>query len=70
MNDNTERLLHRPRQVADMLGIGMTTFWVKVAPHLDLRKIGSATFATDDSVRRYIDGLPQSPSRRPAHYAA
>ena len=55
---STGKLLHRPRDVQDNLGIGHTTFYRLVNEgKLKVVKIGTASRVTDDSLRSYVASL-------------
>ena len=55
------KLLYRPREVMNILGIGSTKFWGLVKNQkLEARKIGRATVIPAESVRAFIDSLPKA----------
>ncbi|MBP2497807.1 excisionase family DNA binding protein [Methylobacterium sp. PvP062] len=55
---STGKLLHRPKDVQDILGIGHTTLYRLIGQgKLKVVKIGAASRVTDDSVRAYVASL-------------
>ncbi|WP_035179646.1 hypothetical protein [Acidocella facilis] len=56
------KLVYRPREVQETLGIKGTKFWALVkAGHLEAKKMGGATVVPAESLRRFVDGLPPIP---------
>lgn len=56
----TEKLVFRPREVQDALGIKHTAFWGLVkAGQLETRKIGRATVVTRESLHQFVENLPK-----------
>jgi excisionase family DNA binding protein len=54
----TLKLLHRPTEVKEALGIGTTTLYRLIGEgKLKIVKIGSATRITDDSLRAFTASL-------------
>ncbi|BAU89364.1 hypothetical protein MPPM_0759 [Methylorubrum populi] len=55
---STGKLLHRPNDVKDALGIGTTTLYRLIGEgKLKVVKIGSATRITDESMRAFVASL-------------
>ncbi|HUN01035.1 MAG TPA: hypothetical protein PLI96_11210 [Halothiobacillus sp.] len=58
---NESKLLYRPAEAQNALGIRNTKFWSLVKNgSLDTRKIGGATVVTAESLRAFVDNLPKS----------
>lgn len=55
------KLLYRPREAQDALGVKHSQFWELVkAGKFDVRKMGRSAFITAESLRRFADNLPKS----------
>ncbi|QGY04794.1 helix-turn-helix domain-containing protein [Methylobacterium mesophilicum SR1.6/6] len=58
LRPSTGKLLHRPNEVREALGIGTTTLYRLIGQgKLKVVKIGSATRITDDSLRAFAASL-------------
>ena len=56
-----EKLLYRPAEACETLGIKLTNFWRLVKEgQIETRKLGAATVVTAESLRRFVDGLPSA----------
>jgi len=57
----SEKLVYRPREVQDALGIKNTKFWALVkAGLLETRKLGGCTVVPAESLRRFVESLPSA----------
>ncbi len=55
------KLVYRPAEVQNALGIGHSKFWQLVkSGALETRKIGSATVIPAASLQAFVDGLPKA----------
>ncbi len=56
-----EKLVYRPREAQESLGIRNTKFWELVKDgKLETRKIGSAAVVTDQSLKAFVASLPKA----------
>ncbi|GAN79027.1 MerR family transcriptional regulator [Acidocella aminolytica] len=56
-----EKLLHRPAEVQNALGIKHSKFWELVkSGSFETRKIGRATLVTNESLKAFVASLPKS----------
>jgi hypothetical protein len=57
----TQKLVYRPREAQEALGIKNTKFWQLVKQGLlETRKLGGATVVPADSLRRFVESLPST----------
>ena len=55
----TEKMLFRPAEVKQALGIGHTSFWKLVKEgKLETKKLGGCTVVPAESLRRFVESLP------------
>ena len=55
----TEKLVYRPREAQEALGIKNTKFWaLGKEGKLEARKMGGATVVPAESLRRFVENLP------------
>ena len=56
-----EKLVYRPREAQEALGIRNTKFWQLVKDGLlETRKMGGATVVPAESLRRFVESLPSA----------
>lgn len=57
----TQKLVYRPREAQEALGIRNTKFWALVkAGLLETRKLGGATVVPAESLKRFVESLPSA----------
>lgn len=57
----TEKLVYRPREAQEALGIKNSKFWELVKEgRLETRKLGAATVVPAESLRVFVDSLPKA----------
>ncbi len=57
----SEKLVYRPREAQESLGIRNTKFWQLVKEgKLETRKLGGATVVPAESLRRFVESLPSA----------
>lgn len=53
------KLVYRPAEAQEALGIKNTKFWALVkAGEIETRRMGGATVVPAESLQRFVDGLP------------
>lgn len=56
-----EKLVYRPREAQEALGIKNSKFWELVKEgRLETRKLGAATVIPAESLRLFVDSLPRA----------
>lgn len=56
-----EKLVYRPREAQEALGIKNTKFWALVKEgKLETRKLGGATVVPAESLKRFVENLPKA----------
>jgi hypothetical protein len=56
-----DKLVYRPREAQEALGIKNTKFWELVkAGLLETRKLGGATVVPAESLKRFVESLPSA----------
>jgi hypothetical protein len=57
----SDKLVYRPREAQDALGVKSTKFWALVKEgKLETRKLGGATVVPADSLKRFVESLPSA----------